>query len=239
MKNGAGYFSKQIRVFTNDPLNSAKLLTIKGIINPSLEWSPIDFKVSTAGNSDIPEITIRSLNNKSFSVKNFSSTSDAFTAKFDPNIQALEFTLKPEVDLEKLKTIQTNGGLISIQLDHPDYLIISLPFQLIKPLQVSPSQIVILKAKKGESREITFELHANGASGDENIFEQIESITASEGTKVKMLKHTNLAKACKVDLKITPSEKVIKNSESSLRVEVVINMKNGSRLNIPVRFYYE
>ena len=236
---GPGLFSKNITVHTNDPQNSEKTLTIKGTVIQTLEWSPKDFAIATFQHTDIPEIVIKSLDNKLFSIKKFASTNDSFKADFDPGVKAAEFTLKPQADLDKLKTIKTSTGVISIELDHPDYPVISLSFQLIKPLQVSPSQIVATRVRKGEPVEKTLEIHDNSAPANENIFDKIELITASKSTKVEMLKHDNLGNTCKIYLKITPSEDESKQAETLLRDEVLIKMKDGRQLNVPVRIYYE
>ncbi len=236
---GAGLFSRNITVHTNDPQNLQKTLTIKGTVIQTLEWSPTNFSVATYQHTDIPDIIIRSLNNKPFSIRKITSTNQSITADFDPDVKATEFTLKPKADMEKIKTIEADNGDISIQLDHPDYAVISLSFQLIKPLQVSPSQIVVTRASKGEPIEKTLEIHDNAAPADENIFEQIKLIISSKGANVEMLKHENLGNTCKIDLKITPSEDEIKQAQSTLRDEVVIKMSDGRQLNIPVRIYYE
>ena len=236
---GPGLFSKKITVHTNDPQNLEKTLTIKGMVMETLEWSPTDFEVATFKHTDIPDITIKSLNNKPFSIKNFASTNGSITADFDPNAKATEFTLKPEANLEKLKTIKAGSGNISILLDHPDYTVISLSFQLIKPLQASPSQIVVTGVKKGELLEKTIEIYDNAAPPDENIFEQIESITVPEGAKVEVLKHDALKNGCRILLKIQPSDNDAQQALSFIRDSLIIKMKDGSQLNVPLRIYYQ
>ena len=205
----------------------------------TLEWSPKSFEISTFKESEIPEITIKSLNNIPFSIKNINSSNQSFTADFNPDLKATQFTLKLKPDFKNLSTIKTNSGIISIQLDHPDYNAISLSFQLIKSLQVSPTQIVVTRIKHGEPVEKTIEVLDNAAEPNQDFFKQIESITATEGAKVEVLKSNNLKNGCRINLKIQPTEKEIEKAETFVRDEIVIKMKDGNQIKVPVRIYYQ
>ena len=234
-------FNKVITLVTNDPKNPQKILTIKGQIVPTLEWSPKNFKVSAfqkdAGN---PEITIKSLNNTPFSIKGFVSTSQCLSADFDSLQKATEFILKPKADMEKLNKLETNQGVVVIELEHPDYTSISVPFDLIQSLQAVPPQILAFGVKVNEPITRTLELRDNTAIANTNISEQIESVTSANGTKVEVLEKKMNGAGCMINLKIQPS--VNGNSESAESFsndKLVIKMKDGRQLSVPVRIFYE
>jgi hypothetical protein len=119
--------SKKVSLFTNDPENPQVELAVMGKVVRTLEWTPSKFEISPY-KQDIacPDITIKSLNDTPFSIKGFKATDQCFTADFDPDQKANEFTLQLKTDTDKLTAQNTNRGSIRIELDHPDYKTISL-----------------------------------------------------------------------------------------------------------------
>ena len=93
--------------------------------------------------------------------------------------------------------------------------------------------IFIFHAKENETIQKSIEIHDNMGS---NISSQIDTIASDKGTKVEMINSTMIDNICKLDLNLTPSEN--KSSESILKDQIVIKMKDGRSLNIPLRIVY-
>jgi hypothetical protein len=144
---GASVLKKNIGFSTNDPDNSQTILTITGKVVPTLKWTPVRFEIAPY-NQDVacPEITITSLDDTPFAIKQFNSTNQCFSIDNNLKYKATEFTLKPKADLDKLNTLDINRGSISIILDHPDYEVINLKFIVVPPLQAIPPQILVFNA---------------------------------------------------------------------------------------------
>jgi hypothetical protein len=234
-----GLFKKTIEVVTNEPNSSQNILTITGKIIQTLEWEPKNFEISAfKKDAECPEITITSLDDTKFSVKGFASTNQCLQAEFDPNYSSTQITLKPVIKFDELKQLASNKCTINIELNHPNYKTISLSFDIIPSLQATPSLILVFKAGPNEPviRSIKIQDNRNQALSD--FPEQIESVVFKNGASVEILKSTNNGNnICKLDLKIMPSN--VKGSELSLRDELLIKMKDGRELNIPVRIFYK
>jgi len=128
---GTGILSKKIGLSTNDPENPQVELAITGKIVQTLEWTPTKFEISPYKQDVVcPDITIKSLNDTPFTIKGLKATGQCFTADFDPDQKATEFTLQLKADADKLTALNTNRGSIRIELDHLDYETINLRFDL-------------------------------------------------------------------------------------------------------------
>jgi len=233
---GSGVFKRQVGLITNDPKSPQALLTFTGKVIRTLTWSPAKIELNPYKQTDVsPEITIKSLNDTPFSVKGFKATGGSFSAEFDPAKKATEFTLKPKLDTAKLETLPSNRGIITIDLEHPDYKNINLKFNVIPSLQAVPSSILVFNAKANEPVRKPLILQ-NNADPEKDITDLLETVISKNGSKVDVLEFTRLEKGCKLDLEIWPS-----NNESSVSFsqdELVFKMKDGRELDVPVRVFY-
>ena len=236
--NEYGLIKKTITLTTNDPKQMQIKLIITGNVAPTLSWLPESFEITTH-EKDIkcPEIKIKSLDNSKFSVKNFASSGNCLSVKLDPNYSASEIIIKPKLIAEKLKKLNTNNGSVLIELNHTDYKQIRLNFEVIPSLQATPTQFVVFNADVNEPITKSIVLQDNEKPDDSNVSSQIESVASENGTKVEMIGSSMIDKNCKLDLKITPVTK--KDSEYLLKDQIVIKLKDGRTLNVPMRIFYK
>lgn len=233
----AGIFNKTISMTTNDPDKHRIKLTIKGNIIPTLTWTPENFDIFAYKEKNCPEITIKSLDGTSFSVKNFSCSGKILSINLNPKYTASKIVLKPKIDIEKLHVFPSNAGYINIELNHPDYQMIRLNFNIIHSLQANPFYISVFNAKVNEPVIKTIEIQDNEIQANKDISEQIESVATIGGAKTEIIKSVIHDKNCKLDLKISYSE----NNDfetPSIMDHLIIKMKDGRELDIPIRIYY-
>jgi hypothetical protein len=233
-----GVLRKTLALFTNDPENSEVGLTITGEIIRTLVWTPARFEVAPY-KKDVAsrEITIRSLDNVPFSITRFTATGQCLTVKADPGRKATEFILKPVVDMGKLNSLTTPNGNIRIELDHPDYRMIDVPFSVIPALQATPPQILVFNAKPGEP--VTRPIHVQDNQADPNTGTalQVESVTCKNGGRVELRGLTAVKTGCEVKLEICPG--AAKQGESFFTDELTIRMKDGRQMVVPLRVFYQ
>jgi len=234
---GIGKLKKTISLVTNELNSTETKLTIKGQMIQTLKWEPKSFEIATFGDEICcPEITIKSLDNTTFCIKSFVSSFQCFSSDIDTNFKATEFVLKPVLFRDKLEKLDSNNGTIKIELEHPDYKTINLNFDIIKSLQAIPAQILVFNAKANESLRNSIKLYDYHNRSEKDLSEQIEFIIAKNGTKVELVKSIMVEKNCKLYLQITPSEN--KTEKSFSRDQLVIKMKDGRQLTVPIRIFY-
>ncbi len=235
----AGIFEKTIEVITNEPDNTDHTLTVRGEIIQTLEWKPKSFTISAfKKDSECPGITITSLDNTKFSVKGFSSSNQCLEAKFDPNYLSAQITLKPVIAADKIKQLNSDRGTLNIEINHPNYKTISINFDIIQSLQPTPSLILVFNAKPNEPVIKSIKIQDNQNQAPSDFSKQIESVNFKHGSSVDIVKSTNTEKnVCRLDLRIKPSK--AESSELSLKDELLIKMKDGRQLDIPVRIFYK
>ena len=176
-----GPVTKTLTVYSNDWVNSEVGLTIKAKISQRISYLPksIDFLLNKE-NAGCPEITIKSLDGKSFSIAGLKakwrsgSMEGGITADYDPSEEAKEFVLQPKVDMEKLQ--QGVSGYVEITLTHPESDTVAIPFKVLPKFKITPPSLIIYKAEPGVpvTREVWVLSHY-----DEDF--EIESISTRRG----------------------------------------------------------
>jgi hypothetical protein len=235
--SGTGALRRKIGLITNEPNSTEISLVITGEIIQTLTWEPRKFEIATYGrNSVCPEVKIKSLDGTQFSIKNFASSGNCLSAEFDPNFINTEIILKPEVVLDKINELSSKEGKVNIELNHPDYKTISFNFNIISSLEATPSQIIIFNAQKNQPFIRSFEVHDFHNQNDVDISGQIDSISSERGAKVELINTSMVENNYKLNLKITPA--LNEMDESFSKDQVVIKMKDGRTLNVPIFVYY-
>jgi len=233
--NRAGPVAKRLNVSTNDPKNPEVAITVKAMIAEIVSCEPkrLDLMLNKE-NAGCPDITLKSANNKPFSVKSFKtsgrfqSTEDCITADFDPAASATEFVLHPKVNMEKLR--KGTSGMIVIIATCPENQTISIPFNMLPRFKIEPRSITVFNAKAGKSvtREVWIVNNYN-----ENF--EVES-TSSEKGAMKVLSQETKDNRCKLGLEITPP--VASGKEKVFTDVLYINIKNDEKLQISCHGYY-
>jgi hypothetical protein len=228
----AGKINKKLYVNSNDKVNPRAMLTIQAETVLRVDYEPKRIKLLLKDeNAGCPEITLNSVDNKSFSITSFNATSGSLTAEFDSSVQAKKFVLQPKADMEKLQKRAT--GLINIGLAFSEPGVeaetVTIIFQAIPRFTLRPSLLVVMYDKPDEPVEKTLWLTNN--YGDE--FE-VESTASKEGI-IKVLDQNKVGNQYRFLLEITPppNEDIKRFSDT-----FTINLKDGERLEVPCRGIY-
>jgi hypothetical protein len=224
-----GLTQKSIYVPTNDKNNPKVKLTVKARIVQAVEVAPQKLQLSLREeNAGIPEITLRSIDGSSFSIKAFQSTNhNSIVADFDPVVKASKFALHPKAEIEKLKT-QLNG-FIEIQLTHPQCRFVRIPYKVLAEFKATPSSINISNAKTREA--ITREIIITSNYGED--FE-IES-TSSKSGLIKVLSQEKVNEGYKFKIQVTPP--LVANGRL-FSDTLYVKIKGKDKLAINCRGYY-
>lgn len=219
----AGSVTKHLSVYSNDKKNPQVELAIKAQIVSKVDYEPKNLDLSLkAENAGCPQITITSLDDQAFAIKQFRSTADCITADIDYSAQATKFVIQPKVDIEKLKDYL--DGRIYITLTHPGCDSLIIPFTTPAKFKLTPLTLVVLNAVP--QRPVPKELWII-SNYDEDF--EVESVSSQKGT-VKVIRQEKLDKRYKFDLEITPP------ADKRFFTDVFyVNIKGGQQLEVPCR----
>ena len=223
-------FTRQLVVHSNDPVNPEISVGVTATIVLRVLGEPDRLKLFLdEENGGCPEITLRSLDEKPFSIVAFKSTADCITAEFDPSAQATKFVLHPKVDTEKLQ--KNLKGRVNIELTHPEGKFVSLVFDVLPQYTVSPPLLIIFDAEpeKPTIREIKV---LNNYKKD---FE-IESVASKSGTVgVKVVEQQKISNGYVLNVEITPPAASEKTRFSDT---FTLTLKGGAKLSVTCNGYF-
>jgi hypothetical protein len=219
---GAGTVSKKLYVSSNDRKNPKVELAIKAKIVPKVAYEPQRMKLLLKGeNAACPEITLTSLDNQPFSIKDFKSTRNGITADIDSSVEATKFVLQPEIDFEKMHS--RLSGIISIDLTHPQCETVSIIFSVLPRFQSTPRSITITNA--GSQKPIVKKIIVQ-SNYDEDF--EIDSVS-SKNDFVKFLGQEKIPNGYQLDVEITPPPI---NDTKRFMDTVYVSIKGQERLQI-------
>jgi len=230
----AGRITKHLQVYSNDEANPKIQLTVKGRIAEIISYEPKKLKLVLKENAICPEITLKSIDDRPFSIKGFKttgrfkSTENSITADYDSSVKATEFVIQPKVDVAKLR--RGTSGRIAITLACPQNYVVSIPFKVLPKFKIDPRSISIFNARAGEpvTREVWI---VNNYDED---FE-IESTSSQKGA-IKVLSQEREGNRYKFGLEITPP--AAEGKKKVFTDTLFVNIKNGEKLKISCRGYY-
>ncbi len=233
-----GSLQAKVTLLTNDARNPQIELAVVGKIVRTLTWEPAHLTLSAGkGNRPCPDIVIRALDGTRFSIKGFRATGECITVQSDPTHRATEFTLKPTVDLAKLRALASSSGRVQIDLDHPEYKTISIECDITPPFEIIPRQIVAVNAKPGEPLLRSLAFRCDETERIEGTMFEVASVLSRNGSRVEVRSVKLNGTGCDILLAIWP--RVSETRESFTTDQLAIQMKNGPELNVPVRVFYE
>jgi hypothetical protein len=226
---GAGAVLKTADVPSNDPKRPTVRLTLKAKIVTAVRYEPLNIDLQFKGsNANCPKITLTSGDGQPFAIKDFSATSGAITAAFDPSVEKTQFVIDPNVDLAKLEKV--SFGSISIKLSHPKCPTISIPVRVIPRYRLQPPSLLIRNAEPNQPTIRDDVWIINNYSED---FE-IES-AVSEAGYVKLLSKEKIDQRYKLKVQITPPAGEDKRFFSD---NLVIKLTDGTTLTLGCRGFY-
>ncbi len=193
----SGQVSKHLYILSNDKQNSRAPLTIKANVVRKINYTPKRFKLRLdEENTGVGNITIKSLDGKAFAISRIRIKPECMKIDYDPVVEAEEFVLKPQVDMEKVK--DTKSGTINIKITHPSQDAISIPFNLLPPFKSDPATLIALKATPDKPIRKTLYILSNYAEEFE-----IVSVTPSNDA-IKIINQEYLGDKYEITLDIVP-----------------------------------
>ena len=220
---------RELVLETNDPDHKLVTLTMKASVVQRIDCDPRLLRLFLKReNAGCPDLTIRSLDGKPFSITGFKSTADTISAAFDPNVKATEIVLKPQVDMEKIG--RNLRGQISIDMTHPECSNIRIGFNVLAEFTVNPAHLMVfnLRPEQPMQREIWV------LSNYREDFE-VESVTSQKGY-VKLLDKKKVDNRYQLQIEITPPARQGEDTMATDTIEVKI--KDAEPVSIPFRGFY-
>jgi hypothetical protein len=225
---------KNIVAYSNDPNNPAVNLTITAKVVLKVAWEPKRLKLFLdEENAGCPEITVSSIDDRSFSITEFKSTGDCITVDFDPTIEAAKFVLEPKIDTEKLK--ENLKGRIYISMNHPQGKNATIVYSVVPKYTVNPPLLIIFDAvpNKPIVRKISV------LNNYEKDFE-IESLTSKNNiVGIEVLDQKKISNenqlGYQLDVAITPPAD---EGKAKFTDQLSLNIKDDEELSIRCNGYY-
>ncbi|NQT00911.1 MAG: DUF1573 domain-containing protein [Planctomycetes bacterium] len=224
-----GGAKKQLFVHSNDRRNPKIALTIEARIAAKVNFEPKALGLSLKHqNAGCPQITLTSLDNQPFSIRDFKSTANFITADYNPSVRATSFVLQPRVDMAKLE--QTLNGRIEIGLTHPECKTVTISVNALPRFNISPRPIVVrdVRAKTSVTKKVRIQ------NNYKDYFE-LEPVYSKKGT-VRVLNKQKLVDGYELELSITPPAQ--RGRASIFTDTVVVKIKGGGNLEIPCSGFY-
>lgn len=223
-----GQTRKYVYVSSNDKARPKVTLTLKATVVTRISFEPKRFNLLLKDDEEaLPKITLRSLDDRPFSIKSIMSTVSAITADFDSSVEATKFVLQPRVDKSRLRRV--TSGVIEVNLTHPECKQIRIPFSALMRFKVNPVLLYITAAQPGK----TVKRDVWVLNNYEEEFE-VESAKSKAGI-IKVLSQEKINNGYKFSLEITPPD-----SEEKVRFsdEFLVQIKGGEVLRVNCYGFY-
>jgi len=224
-----GKKTRHLNVPSNDKKKPKVVLTIEANVVYKVAYEPkILNLVFNKDNAGCPEIKLKSLDGRPFAIKQITSSRQCVTADYDSSVEALEFVLKPKVNMDRLK--RQMSGRINIMLTHPDCRMVSVQYKAKPAFKLSPPSIVIFDADPNKPITKDVLLVANYKQSF-----KISSVSAKKGF-IKVLDKQKLSDRCRLTIQITAPKTVDKRTLFTDTLTVVTD--SGERVELPCRGFY-
>lgn len=223
-------FSRQFVVHSNDPENPEVILTFNATIVQKVACEPPRLRLFLdEENAGCSAITIRSLDERPFSITAIKSTADVVTVDFDPSVEATKFVLQPKVDTEKLQ--KNLKGRITIDLTHPGGNTLMVLFDVLPKYTINPVALIFFDAEpeKPTVKQISV------LNNYKKEFE-IESVSSKGGiVGIKVLDQQKITNGYVLNVEITPPAA---GDKIRFTDTFTINLKGGEPLSIMCNGYF-
>jgi hypothetical protein len=222
--------TRQLVVHSNDPNTPATNLTIKATVVLQIDWEPKKLNLFLdEENAGCSKITIKSIDNKQFSVTGFKSTADCITADYDSSVQATTFVLEPKVDIEKLQ--KNLKGRIIISLSHPQGDTAIILYSVLPKYTVNPPLLIIFNAEP--EKPIVRKISVLNNYGKDFEIESMSS--KNDVVAMKILEKKKIRNGYQLDVEITPPAA---DGNPKFMDEFSLKIKDDENLTIKCNGYY-
>lgn len=222
----------RITVHSNDRANPEVDLAMKATMVYRIACEPNRLKLFlNEENAGCPKLTVRSLDDRPFSIIGLKSTADCITAEYDAAREAKEFVLEPKVDIEKLR--QNLQGRLSLDLSHPEGREVTILFDVLTKYTINPQLLIIFGAQQGKPTVRKIKVLSNFGKAPE-----VESVSSKgEALTVKMLGQKEIPNGCELEVEITPMAPAVEG-KTIYTGTFSLNLKSGEELSVTCNAYY-
>ena len=224
-----GKVTRRLFAYSNDKTKPNVELDVAAEIVKKVKFEPTSMKLLlNKENAGCGEITLTSLDDRPFAIKDFKSTANSITADVNTSVEATEFILHPKADIKKLQ--RTLAGGIEIGLTHPQCDRVVIPFNVLPRFKTEPASIIVFNAEPNEpSRKELWVLN------NYNEDFEIESASADKDL-VKVVGQEKIGNRYKFELEITPP---VAEDEQKMFLDMFrVNIKGGDKLKVKCRGVY-
>ncbi len=150
-KSNPGPYTNWVDLYFKTPSQQEKQrLQLTSEVVRYLSVKPQWLSIEARDNAAAPVLVIESGDEMPFHVKGVSSTGNAVTALFDPEVLAQRHELNLMVDPDKLHEL--TNGVVSILTDHPRAASANVNFNVVQPFVARPQIRTIFDGVPGQSR---------------------------------------------------------------------------------------
>ena len=219
-----GKVEKSLYVLSNDPASGRTKFSVKAeiMVKVSVEPETVDLKLDVE-NAGMPDIVVKSTDGREFSIKSATDIQKAITIPFDPKVKATEFTLKPEVLIEKLG--QSKTGVIRIKTTHPQSGTLMVRYNVKQMYELTNPRFILRDIDPGKPI-----IRENLIRSNYGKPVQIESVESRNGY-MSLESQQPEGDHMRLSVKITPPDR----GESNRRYvsdELTLTLKDGQKLAI-------
>lgn len=232
----AGPSAKMVTVHSNDKSHGGKInLTIKAKVVERVAYEPRRLDLRLKGqDAGCPPITLRSLDNRAFSITQITSTGNAIRAQVDPSAQATTFTLHPTLDADKLQKYPM--GALMLTLTHPECRQVRIDYDALPEFQFSPPSITVFGAEP--NRPVPKETWLSNNYGED--FEIASS--ASKENLIELVGKDKVVsedkKSIRYHLRLSVKAPAASGPQRAFADILTIRLTNGNTLQLPCRVFY-
>jgi len=222
----------RVTVHSNDRENPRLTVNMRATLVRRIAWEPERIKLClNEENAGCPNIKIRSLDDRPFSITGLKSTAECITAAFDASKEAKEFVLEPKVDPEKIR--QNLKGSLSLDLSHPEGREISILFDVVPKYTLTPQLLIVFGAVPG--KPITRKIKVLNNFGTPSEVESVRS--KGETIAVKILGQKEIPSGYEIELEVTPMAPAVEG-KTIYTDTFSLNLKGGEELSITCNAHY-
>jgi len=161
-----GPFVLKLAVLSSDPEHPVSTLWIRGEVKQTVVWEPESFRILPNSNQAPPWLSIRTQDNKLFSITQMASRCQGLDFQVDPNVAATVHRVQPLVEKDALQDLSLpHYGTVTIKTSRSDYPTIRIPFDVLPDHQVKPPQFTLFYMEPEIPIQRTITLITNNSRG--------------------------------------------------------------------------
>jgi len=231
-----GPAARMVTVHSNDKSHGGKInLTVKAKVIERIAYEPRRLTLRLKGkDAGCPPITLRSLDNRAFSITQVTSTGNGIRVQIDPSAQATTFTLHPTLDAEKLQRYPM--GALVLTLTHPECRQVRIDYDALPEFQFSPPSISVFGAEP--NRPVAKETWLSNNYGED--FEIASS--ASKQNLIELVGKDKVVsedkKSIRYHLRLSVKPPAASGPQRAFADILTIRLTNGNTLQLPCRVFY-